>query len=899
MNERQAISSDHRHLSALNFFTSLGDHFGAGIAGKGFSLALTKRVDLRLGIDVSDDFDWRIHIDSAREASILQQLANKPLVPEHPSFVRGSLVSRRWSCPIDWPRANHRRSSAPSTPGRFISHIFFECERLTSSEIDWLNESDIVTTGSNWSSQVLSQNGLTEVATVHQGVELDTFRPADERLRRPAEWEGKFLVFTGGKFEYRKGVDLAIAAFAKFLARHRNAFLLINAFNPWPVTQLGLAFSPHFRFREVRDYPGDFERMLVENGIPSSAFQVLTPTSRRELAGVMTMSDCGLFPIRCEGGTNHFLMEYMACGRPLIGTHNTGLTDILRPDENCVALRSFTPVPVNFDEPDSRRGTWHEPSVDEIVEGLERLYASRDVGDRLAKRGLHDIQEFSWSRCADKLIKVIQGAIAETSAATTTRPDCFIDRVADSIDFSRSKVTVNTRPFRHLIMIADESIDQAAPSAGRMTAASIRRLPNWSVSCLEVDTARTGYGAVPASVAMHASMRAIGRVLAEIAKQIEALPQPDSKLTVIVRTDLFKAQRWINTLGRAGCRNRLFLVLNLRVDRVPLAPEFGSMLMRFDAMLMDSKFASRAVKAMLAESNFVFTGPIAEVPRSVMFASENPRDSASGTDDQCLPSSLSSLESRRLDQMALKTGAVTLERDRVRREWFRVGCDTILIGCHLDEQDHRLGMILHLFQKLIGQSSDKGGENSEAECKWRLHVMGRGRTRENPSIMIDYRRRLGLESLVSIGWLQANPSARFVFDERKSENGQRNLALGGQLQCLDIFLDLDSNASLNPVLAQACIRGLPIVATDYGEVAECFANRIPLVPVATWRLESSGCFEPLPDIPRALKLIEEYASSIARRAEIGRAANAAIADWRRSCDDRGWVGLLESFFSND
>ena len=35
---------------------------------------------------------------------------------------------------------------------------------------------------------------------------------------------------------------------------------IINAFNPWPATQAGLAYSPNFRFRPVHDYPEDLEQ---------------------------------------------------------------------------------------------------------------------------------------------------------------------------------------------------------------------------------------------------------------------------------------------------------------------------------------------------------------------------------------------------------------------------------------------------------------------------------------------------------------------------------------------------------------------------------------------------------------------------------------------------------------
>ena len=37
-------------------------------------------------------------------------------------------------------------------------------------------------------------------------------------------------------------------------------------------------------------------------------------------------TDVGIFPSRCEAGTNLVMMEYMACGKPAIATVGTGLT---------------------------------------------------------------------------------------------------------------------------------------------------------------------------------------------------------------------------------------------------------------------------------------------------------------------------------------------------------------------------------------------------------------------------------------------------------------------------------------------------------------------------------------------------------------------------------------------
>jgi hypothetical protein len=47
-------------------------------------------------------------------------------------------------------------------------------------------------------------------------------------------FKGKFVVFSGGKLEMRKGQDIVIAAFEKFAAKHKDAILVTAWHNQWP-----------------------------------------------------------------------------------------------------------------------------------------------------------------------------------------------------------------------------------------------------------------------------------------------------------------------------------------------------------------------------------------------------------------------------------------------------------------------------------------------------------------------------------------------------------------------------------------------------------------------------------------------------------------------------------------
>jgi hypothetical protein len=68
--------------------------------------------------------------------------------------------------------------------------------------------------GSTWNQQVMEAYGLTNVRTIIQGIDPTLFHPAP----RQGLLADRFLVFSGGKLERRKGQDIMIAAFARFAA---------------------------------------------------------------------------------------------------------------------------------------------------------------------------------------------------------------------------------------------------------------------------------------------------------------------------------------------------------------------------------------------------------------------------------------------------------------------------------------------------------------------------------------------------------------------------------------------------------------------------------------------------------------------------------------------------------
>lgn len=185
---------------------------------------------------------------------------------------------------------------------------------------------DVCFVGSTWCQQRCVEAGILNARVLIQGVDGDIFKP-----QPPREPDGTIRIFSGGKFEYRKGQDLVIAAFREFAKAHPEAHLVCAWHNPWPQLMLAAvcdkrcALNPKASGRTQEEY---LESLLISNGIPRENFTILTQLSHTDLAREMANTDFGLFPNRCEGGNNLVLQEYASVGRRVAANAKTGHADV-------------------------------------------------------------------------------------------------------------------------------------------------------------------------------------------------------------------------------------------------------------------------------------------------------------------------------------------------------------------------------------------------------------------------------------------------------------------------------------------------------------------------------------------------------------------------------------------
>jgi glycosyltransferase involved in cell wall biosynthesis len=292
-------------------------------------------------------------------------------------------------------------SGAPALAGRTVAAaVFFEDTILPNAQENAARFAMLIT-GSTWCEEVFRANGITNVKTVIQGIEPSIFHPAP----RAGVLEGRFAVFSGGKLEFRKGQDLVVLAFRAFAERHPEAILVTAWHSPWPVIARTLIAGKAGPVAHLEDGQVDTASWIKANGIPEHQFFDLGRIPNHAMARVLNEMDVGLFPNRCEGGTNLVAMECMACGMPVIVSNNTGHKDLVNTGAPFTLTRQSS---VSF--PGTGTDGWGESDIEEIVETLEYAWANRDEMRRRGAAGAEAMSHWAWRTQIGRLYEALTAA---------------------------------------------------------------------------------------------------------------------------------------------------------------------------------------------------------------------------------------------------------------------------------------------------------------------------------------------------------------------------------------------------------------------------------------------------------------------------------------------------------
>ena len=295
----------------------------------------------------------------------------------------------------------------PMVAGRYfhgspdLAVIFFENTNISDAGITRSKRYARTIAGSTWNHEILESAGISGVRTVLQGVDTSLFSPRTEPLGN----RNRFVIFSGGKLEHRKGQDIVLSAFKIFNQRHPDSVLMTCWQNPWPdkatdIGKSGLVFGPP----NHRDGLLDIALWAVHHGLPEGSVIDLGFIPNHQMPGLLNQCDCAVFASRYESGTNLVAMEAMACGVPVVLSGNTGHLDLIK-DDHCYTLTMQNPV--QPPRPEVGNIGWGASEPEELVARLEDIYTDQQEAQKRGAKAAEFMKTLSWSNQVEKLLGVL------------------------------------------------------------------------------------------------------------------------------------------------------------------------------------------------------------------------------------------------------------------------------------------------------------------------------------------------------------------------------------------------------------------------------------------------------------------------------------------------------------
>ena len=277
-----------------------------------------------------------------------------------------------------------------------IGYTFYLGNPLTTEQKNSANQLNLIAAGSSYCENRLNAAGINNTTTIIQGINPQIFNPANNEKNLLKD---RFIIFSGGKFEYRKGQDIVLKAFKIFSDIHPDALLVNSWSNFWEFSINTMAESRLIDFSfDAKEPEKSYQQLYINNDIDPKKVITLPIKPPHQLSSIFKNSDVGLFPNRCEGGTNLILMEYMACGKPAIATIRTGHADIVNPD-NAFAIEKDSSVNPRHGNLSGYHG-WVEPDIDEIVAHLETAYNDKEACRQKGRAAGEFLKNITWKKAA-------------------------------------------------------------------------------------------------------------------------------------------------------------------------------------------------------------------------------------------------------------------------------------------------------------------------------------------------------------------------------------------------------------------------------------------------------------------------------------------------------------------
>lgn len=269
--------------------------------------------------------------------------------------------------------------------GKYYALSFFELDTFTKQELIHLTIPDTLFVTSHWAKEVIINNSIhSDIQVVPLGVDRNIFH---ENINIQKQTD-KYIFLNVGKWEVRKGHDILLELFLKAFPDEKDVELWICAAentNSYSTKADLEAWKGMYSLPNIKIIPG--------------------VNSQEELAALMSLASCGIYPTRAEGW-NMELLEMMSIGKPVI------TTDYSAQKEFCNESNSYL-VGINSLEPAydgkafRKQGNWAKigkNEKDQMIEYMRFVYKNRITKNQ---NGINTANQFSWTNSTSVIERCI------------------------------------------------------------------------------------------------------------------------------------------------------------------------------------------------------------------------------------------------------------------------------------------------------------------------------------------------------------------------------------------------------------------------------------------------------------------------------------------------------------
>lgn len=272
--------------------------------------------------------------------------------------------------------------------GLFSALTFFETDTLKPVEIHMINNLDFIFVASEWAKKILLDNGVKIPIYVSRlGIDPEIFNnQVNETVKKERD---KYIFLNIGKWEIRKGHDVLVEIFNDAFTEKDNVELWMVNHNPFLSEQETNSWINLYQSSKLKD------KIKILPRVPT----------HKQLAQLIALSDCGVFPARAEGWNNE-VPEFFALNKPVILTNYSAHTEYANKN-NSFLIDIDKLVPAIDDKFFDGYGKWAdfaENQYDQCVSHMRYVYNNNI---RTNEAGLETAKSLTWDNTALSIHKEI------------------------------------------------------------------------------------------------------------------------------------------------------------------------------------------------------------------------------------------------------------------------------------------------------------------------------------------------------------------------------------------------------------------------------------------------------------------------------------------------------------